>query len=449
MATKTDKTSAQFVATNKNSSQLQSLKPGDFFYTSHSTRLHQCKKISKPCTCDLDFEESKSKVPTVAHFHIQAVYVMDGQPSYFNHYSEMELETGEVQLRHINQDRADYFIIVNKPIHVNIKHLTGAKWMVVWENCPNKDNVLISHINYKDDALKVAAKYGFTVLEHKKENLEKSKKASIPGQVNQDPFTHNSELSNQGLERLLPSAPSKKRGLSAVLTNKNVATNEEIIEVDELDSLDIPVNFIGQFGYNENGVLVEGEIVTVEIATNKIFAKAEIGQTSFGWALGTENRSKFTHDGSGGGCHGVFLDARYQFASQEEAKIASFYHLKRSLEYELKNAPEQAVKAYKKEIDYLNSLIDGKAEPNGFDILAKPEKVPKVPSPKKLTTISQPRTEMMKFRCSKEFKVLMHEMASLTNDSIADIIHKAVKCFPKTDMRLHTKIDYKRLDEII
>lgn len=341
-----------------------------------------------------------------------------------------------------------------------------------------------------------------------------NKISEIPEPVPQDPLTHNSKLSNQGLERLLPTNPTRKKGLSAVLTNKNVATKQReysfefmkskfthsepvVVDVDymrqeiyinwkqptkrnniiipigpnnfdyikmqlnnlgfsradipevELDSLDIPVKFIGKFGYNKNGELVEGAIVTIEIITNKIFARAEIGQTTLGWALGTINSSKFTHEGSGGGCHGVFLDARYQFNSQEEAKTASYYHLKRAFEYELKKAPEQAAKAYKKEIDKLNSIIGGSPEPKGFDILSKPEKPTKKVEPKIKSNHSQLRTEMMKFRCSKEFKVLLHEMAALTNDSIADIIHKAVKCFPKTDMRLHTKIDYKRLDEII
>lgn len=232
-------------------------------------------------------------------------------------------------------------------------------------------------------------------------------------------------------------------------STQNVATKQIEPETTKIDPEEIPVKFIGQFGYNENDVLVQGAIVTVEIKTSKIYAKAEIGQTSHGWSLATKNESKFYHDGSGNSSYLVSLDSRYQFKSQEEAKIASFYHLKRSLEYELKNAPEQASKAYKKEIDKLNSLIGDLPEPKGFDILAKPEKTVKEPTKNKKTKVGQPRTEMLKLRCSKEFKELLHEMSNLTDDSIADIIHKAVKCFPKTDTRLHTKIDYKRLDEII
>lgn len=329
---------------------------------------------------------------------------------------------------------------------------------------------------------------------------------------------------------------------------QNVATKEIETEATKIDSSEIPVKFIGQFGYNEKGVLVEGAIVTIEIKTSKIYAKAEIGQTSHGWAIATKNESKFYHDGSGGSSYLVSLNSRYQFISQEEAKIASIYHLKRALEYEFKNAPENAAKAFKKEIDLLASLIRDTPEPTGFDILAKPKKedvatkekplikglygcschsyssweecnkyhkqsfnigdivqnrcngkigvveeyskvngghlsvkygdkpsdieaqhvamlnlvksrpaIIETREPKKPARIKKvdpfapkggPRTEMTKFRCSKDFKEILSDMAKIKNCSVADLIHYAIKALPRLDSKL-VVIEQERLNEII
>lgn len=140
--------------------------------------------------------------------------------------------------------------------------------------------------------------------------------------------------------------------------------------VDELDELDVVVTRIGQFGYNEFGVCVEGAINVIAISINsgKVYAYGEVGQTPHGWTYGCSEGTKFTHDGSGGSSHGIYLDSRYQYRTREEASAGLQYELLRSWENEKKKAPTSAAKVYQKAIDVLTAQIGSRTEPKSFDI---------------------------------------------------------------------------------
>jgi len=73
-----------------------------------------------------------------------------------------------------------------------------------------------------------------------------------------------------------------------------------------------------------------------------------------------------------------------------------------------------------------------------------PHSKPKNP----FAVVGQPRTEMVKFRCSKDFKALLLEMAKIKDCSIADLLHKSIQVMPKFDYKF-LSIHQDRLNEII
>lgn len=131
------------------------------------------------------------------------------------------------------------------------------------------------------------------------------------------------------------------------------------------------VRWVGQFGYNENDVCIHGAINVTEISIDrgKVYASAEVAQTSHGWAYGARYGTSFTHTGAGGSRHGIWFDSRYQYHSREDASIAALYSIMRGCESNQRNAPASAAKVLQKAIDVLKAQIGGEPEPKAFDIL--------------------------------------------------------------------------------
>ncbi len=194
---------------------------------------------------------------------------------------------------------------------------------------------------------------------------------------------------------------------------------------------DLPYYLIDkQFGYNKHNVCVYGEINVTEISidSRKVHATANIAKASLGWAFGHRVGNKYTHSGAGGSSSGISYHEFHQYKTKEDAGTAALYYILREFESEKKKAPPAAAKVYQKAIDVVNNQIAGKPEPKAFGTLdnnhpqvknivaTKPEPKPKVN-----------RDDLLKFRCTADFKKLAAKIAGQTNLSIADVMHHALQ----------------------
>lgn len=127
----------------------------------------------------------------------------------------------------------------------------------------------------------------------------------------------------------------------------------------------------GQFGYNEHNVCVYGEIniCSINIERGKVYANAEMGKASHGWAIGLSIGNTFEHCGSGGSSHGIWYNARYQYRTKEDASAAALHMILRDFQKEHDKAPEKAKKTFQKAIDVVRAQLGGAPEPRDFDIL--------------------------------------------------------------------------------
>jgi hypothetical protein len=145
--------------------------------------------------------------------------------------------------------------------------------------------------------------------------------------------------------------------------------------VDVLDELDVVVTRIGNFGYNECEVCVEGAVTVIQV-NGKVYADVKVAQANRGWAYGYSQGSRFTHDGAGGSSFAIFLDSRHQYASHREAAISAKYDLLRCWEREKRKAPPAAAKEYQKAIDQISQMFAVEPEPEPLPPLPTSTKQP-------------------------------------------------------------------------
>lgn len=355
-------------------------------------------------------------------------------------------------------------------IEVKISFSAGLLWSIIWLNCPHKDDVIESWIQSKKTALTRVERYGWTLIEHPqktsaqfvatKEQFHRIT-CDFCGKNNYPDHNYPNLFwgFRDGDTKMFVGHDCKEKYYEVKNAGKfgkeHAGKYSEIPEPVPTAPKEVTIKYTPGSDWS---------IIWANCPNHDNILKSHI-KTSFlandivkenGWKLITEKakksrkpEKKFITGLHGCSCH--------PFSSWEECK--RFHNQTFNIGDTVKNRHNNKEGQVLQKNDvkgYLTVAYGKKPSDNHLEhvaslILLKEVVVEPIQKKAKNSNSKKggQRTEMLKLRCSKEFKELVQEMATLTNCSAADIIHKAVKYYPKSSVQLHTKIDQERLDEII